>query len=579
MKYCFKHINRILLQGMFLSLFFVILPACISEDHPSLSSERDVAFKAYVFDDSSIKTRGVSEEDDIQIPKTAITHGDYETQTFYMQMIAKKEANGQDIYNLGTYTIATAQQGILSPSIGADPLQWQSLITAHTFYGWTMPFYTDGSADERYKEGIKGNYNPNPENPEPIQINFLDTDYSTYFTINNNSIYEKFIGVKEGPVFEGEDLSYVNNGEYVELNFRHLVSKIKIQEFTCITSAFTEQQNLPAVMTIYGMPNSATFYPHPTDRDVKALALNNGGPAVVPSEANEESAMKFYILNGYRDNSDESDRDYFYIPPEVDFSKLSFSISVTHQDFKDRFKDCRGTFENVVFRRPKDGTDWGDPDKDVDDSTILHAGEMMSLRIVVYEYGGDGVTLVIEPWSTSQNDDAPHHSKQGIYYDYQFEDILNASSEDIERLQSLYCEEKSTTFNLYENMTTDDKSLEIYDGYVLDGKDHLITVTGSSTVTVKNLKNVYITDGNRNYIYIDDEGNIYKIDGNTMQPDPAEPKDKLEANKSSIINLETGEVVENRSRFSTPEDKGWILSGASAVWSKKKTEGKLVGKE
>ena len=392
------------------------------------------------------------------------------------------------------------------------------------FYGWTFP-----------SGGYLGEYPPNPYEADNLDQNNLPSAELHFFDsadaedgsnegndkFHNNNIYENFIGVKKGP------MKYIETGTYVPLIFKHLVSKIYIEDLI-LNDNGAIQEHLEADMTFYGMPNTATFYPRPKadsadEKEVRAYNLANGAPAVVPGEIDVYNNEMTYHIS----NTAEHD-DYFYICPELDFSQLSFCIKLnnTESAYSD-MKEFSGTFSNVYFERV--GTNWDNTDDSgnptFDDSTVLHAGEVMVLRIILYPYGGGGLFITVLPWSTHDPDYSTHHARRGIYTDNALNELASIADADnanasMDNLFTLYGEEEDgeNVFNLYENgtLTNSNPNLRIRNGYVLDGNDHLITVS-SSPLKVRNVRSVYLTDGKGNYVYIDADGNIYKVDGTTME--------------------------------------------------------------
>ena len=194
-------------------------------------------------------------------------------------------------------------------------------------------------------------------------------------------------------------------------------------------------------------------------------------------------------------------------------------------------KDYSGTFQNVVFDRT--GINWdnsANPNLSGKDDTILHAGEMMVLKIILYPGGDGGLIIRILPWSTHQPEDTPHYSHQGLYSSSALNEIATASDDKnrAAELFELYGEEITNedgtvekVFNLYENTDLTFTSgnmnvLRVTNDYVLEGNGHLITVN-KSNVRVRNVRNVYITDGKGKYVYIDPEGNIFRVDSTTFQ--------------------------------------------------------------
>lgn len=483
------------------------------------SRDYDLAFTAGILETSQVKARTPSADS-----TTFITHDAFDCD-FYMEL--NTTLDGADVTNYGTYIVPSTYEGRLDLKIDGNPdptpLNWKSLRGDHIFTGWTFPSGgLPGYGENPFADLSSTAFKQAMENG--VKITFPNSsEEDGYDTYNNNEIYEKFIGTKEGPV------SYVQNGSYVPLIFKHLVSKIYIDEI--ILDQFgTQQEHLKANMTIYGLPTSAIFYPDPSQavNFDESKNYNGGWPVVVP-DPQEGDEFTFYIENS-ADN-----QDYVWICPEVDFSNLSFSVSISSTESGyDEMKDYSGTFHNVVFERT--GTNWDS----TDDSTVLHAGEMMILRIILYPGGGAGLYIKILPWSTHDPENTAHYSHQGIYSQNALNEIAN--NENPEDVFSLYGTQESTgdgvenVFYLYENVNFSNQSnLEIASGYVLDGKNHLITCN-KNPLTIQNIRNVYLKYNNY-YIYIDGEGNVYKINSTTFEPDPEDPIGTLTTDKPYVLNF------------------------------------------
>lgn len=520
-----------------ISLICLMGASCQSDNNPDLV-DATLHFTAQIRDDAKILTRLPSDDS-----TSYITHTAFDCD-FYLQL--ETEVDGVSVTEFGIYEVPSTYEGRLDVKMSDDnttpsSLNWKSLRGGHTFYGWTFP---------------SGDYLDYGENPfadinspafkdalsNGVEINFKKSDEGTdYNKYKNNAIYEKFIGTKK------ESVSYVKDGTYVPLIFRHLVSKIFIDKIV-LDQFGSIQEHLKANMTIYGLPTTATFYPNPelaTDFD-EADNFNGGWPVVVPKYSDDDE-VSFYIDN------DAKERDYVWICPEVDFKNLSFSVSLLNTESGyDNLKDFSGTFNNVVFDRTGINWDNSADGNTADDSTVLHAGEMMVLRIILYPGGGGGLYIKILPWSTHDPEDTAHYSHPGIYSDNALNELAGiGDGDEIENFFSLYGEtetvdgEEEKVFNLYENadltFTSSGRStLRVHNNYILEGNGHLITAS-NSTVQIRNVRNVYVTDGKGNYIYIDPEGYIYVVDPATFEL-KGSPIGQLEKDNSKVINLATGKI-------------------------------------
>ena len=474
-----------------------------------------VSFDARLENTASVMSRVPSEDSSVYIAEKPYD------MDFYIQLASADDTNNP-VSNFGTYVVASGYEGKLVEKNNSLPLIWQSLRGEHTFYGWTFPF---GDNSEFYDRNPYLNFNKlDPSEPVPsARIKFQDSPEGdeTYSKYKNNSIYETFIGVKKGPV------TYMKNGTYVPLIFRHLVSKIFVEELI-LNQSGSIQEHLQANVTFYGMPKTATFIPRP-DGDMP--------PVVVPDEATVDDELTFFISNTSKKD------DYLYICPEIDFSKVSFSIKLTSTEEEfNGMREYSGNFSNVFFDRT--GVNWDNLNPDgswkADDSTILHAGEMMIIRIILYPGGGGGLFIKIVPWSTQDPKESTHHSRPGIYNNSSLSEIIKAAKDNINDIFALYGQ-GDNIFNLYENVTLSESNLVIPDDYILEGNGHLITVS-KSPVEVKNVRNVYLSDG-KNTIYIDAEGDIYLVDNNfVFPPDPDKATGKLKSSGNSKIDFSKGTV-------------------------------------
>lgn len=522
---------------LFLSIVTGFLATSCSSDDVSGTNDSvsdEIILTGSVFNPGSIQTRKPSEDS-----TTFIAYNPY-TEDFYIRMFAKDSEN-KDFKANGTYIVESGYEGRLISKNSNQSLNWQSLRGDHTFYGWTFPSGgyippTQGAEMQTYQNNPYATFDTDNVTDElkPPTIEFKNSSEADgYQVYHNNDIYETFIGVKEGPV------KYVVNGTYVPLIFKHLVSKILVKEII-LNNSGSIQKHLKCDLSFYGIPSKATFYPLGFKNEEKNIEIDE--PVVLPNldkgEYKLEDQLTFYIEN-------QGENDYVYIPPEIDFSQLAFSVSISSTESGyNGLRDFSGNFHNVVFERSTTGENWDDPDGG--DDTILHAGEMMILRIILYPGGGGGLFVQILPWSTDKPGNAPHYSHQGIYSDNALNDIARAADsteEDFKQYFDLYGsqnEKNEDVFNLYENCNLTEANLRVHNNYILEGNGHVITVK-TSPLEVRNVRNLYLTDGKGNYVYIDSEGKIYKISKETMEI--IEPYlGVLEGNTSKTINIAAGTV-------------------------------------
>lgn len=453
----------------------------------------------------------------------------YDT-NFYIELDCAVIDSTANYVQYGTYTVPSGYEGRLSALNDSPALMWHDLQSPHTFYGWTLPWIDESD-----------NYVPSAN---PVTVTFYNSsEESGYAQYQNNQILEQFLGAMSGP-FE-----YVNHGKYVDLTFFHLVSKITIGEFVLIKSNGAIEKNLKANITFLNMPTTATFYPHPS---------GGGVPYVEPGPANEDTGITYFI-----DNS-ALETDQFYICPEVDFSNLSMMVEINNAEYAG-YDTYFGNFSEVEFERIP-GTDYDS--ETVDDTKILHAGEMMTLNIILYPGQGPGMKIIIGDWSTEDPEESQYHTYPGVYSDTELGailavftgqttyDPLSAEEQDlIEHLFEIYGTtgpDGTMYFPLYDNVSTTSNIFPIPKGYVLDGTGHTITMKTNRGVFPGNppyfnigpAKNVYLTDSDGNTIYIDEESNIWIFDtqSNSYVPTEYSLPPLENGQKSYDINCVTGEV-------------------------------------
>lgn len=457
----------------------------------------------------------------------------YITQTYdipiYIELETTNEDTGQPINLFGTYEVQSGYEGRLASISGADALNWQNLTENHTFYGWTVPWNPD--------------YQPSRQE---IEFQFENSSNLEGYNENkNNSVLEKLIGAKS------DSYSYDNHGKYVDLTFFHLVSKIKIGTFQLTESSGAIQKNLKADITFIGLPTNAVLSPHP----------QTGGPVVTydPQSIDYDTGITYYIDN------DAVGSDVFYICPEVDFSNLTFQVELKDEAYA-AYNIYYGNFDAVKFERTA-GNDY-----DLGDGTdekVLHAGEMMTLNINLIPGVGPGLALIIDKWNTEEPNESQYHTHQGVYSDADMNQILNAflnqgnpnnptTDSDIERLFDIYGQEENDekVFPIYDNVTVSDAAtVPVPKGYILDGQGHTLILNkphhgvfpgNPPYVNIGLCRDLYITDGT-NFIYVDKEGNIWKMDPQTQVYSQTEYSlEPLEGNyKSYDIDLTTGQVKQS----------------------------------
>lgn len=463
--------------------------SCNTEDI-DVNERHLLSFQAFISDSKEIKTR-----EGLNI-KT-VTNAEFDT-PFYIRM----ETGGDNIF--GKYQVQPGMEGQLSTMEGT-PLNWKTSAGDHTFWGWTLPW------DPSYKPGndseIAVHFDPKNE----IYKDFQDKD------ILNCAILEKFIGTKAGPV------NYQDNGEYVELQFKHLVSKIEIGSLTLITSTGTSIKGFRGTITFYGMNKSALFYP--SDDSFPHLEFDE----------NVEKDVTY----------DLGSNAVFYICPETDFSNLNFRI---HLNDYSQEGDYFGDFSQVIFNRTEI-PDW-DENKE---STVLYAGEVMILNLTLVQGHGVGVTITINDWNQTYGKGSSYWHK-GIYNDGEAQDLCNLfggeyTPQEAKELFDLYGDEfdGKKVFPIYEDIDINQINFPMDKDYVIDGMGHTVKLTPRTTgnnphtVRIGPCRDIFITDGEYT-VYIDEEGNIFQVNEDGSMTQKGKLPDLKDNQYSYSIDLSTGSV-------------------------------------
>ena len=529
----------------FLLISAAVLVGCQAEtDNDTRKPGDPVEFSASVCDAGEVQTRALNP---VYIESTPFS------MDFFIQLCCEA-SDGKTTTELGTYVVPSGFKGRLQTKDGKEDLNWIDLHSKHTFYAWNLP----------WKES---SYTPTEEEIQSgIRMEFYDSAEGTegYDTHKNNAIYEHFIGARSA------EYSYKEHGKYVDLTFHHLVSKIKIGSFTLIEGGGAIQKDLKADITFVGMPTEATFYPYP----------DQGRPRVdqIPPDPND--GVTFFIANMAVETGKEKAEDIFYICPEVDFSNIDFKVKINNDNYKD-YDTYYGTFADVKFQRNREGTDYDNKEENgnyVDDSKILHAGEMMTLNIVLIPGLGPGLSLIIDKWNTDSPKESQYHTYPGLYTEADlnqlrslFTDLKNVNDEDtlkkLEQLFDIYgvTAENLKYFMLYENLDLSKKGdgniFPVWKEYVLNGLGHTITLktnfgnywdSGNKPYfNTGPVRDIYFTDpdGN-NTIYIDEDGFVWVTkDGQlTRTENQLQDLKTYDGGKwnSYDINAETGQI-----RYST----------------------------
>ena len=572
-------------------ILLLLLPLCgcsnvdIDDSSPLTSGIR---FEAVVGGTESLSTRANT--------NTYNVTSEFYDCDFFVHLEGRNNSD-EDKSNSSTYVIPSGYEGTITPKDEKNALNWFSRISPHDFWGWTLPSETEYTPDEsKLSEGIKIKF----------QDTYLDGTSNSSASSwkddswKNGSCLEQMIGAQAGPY------TYNENGMYVPLQFRHLVSKIILSTFLVIDNVSgTTTSNLKGTITFYGMPDEATFYPTPRDEAGNAIAPYMEMPS--DWDYDKSKGVTYAITNSAKnlkweghDSGNYSQnwpRDCWYICPEVDFSKLAFKIElyeyVGNQWILSQSHGKRGAyygdFKNVTFSRSTTGNNYDNTGEDQGkDATILHAGEYLQLNINLNEKGNPGVQGVITEWSGNYNRAGSAHVEQGIYSVEEYRDLVTAmrsGDEDlIKEYYQIYGSGKDTSsdpegeypnyediygreldiFELYDDIGSEDAIsssstttskmnyyCNIADGYILDGRGHTVNCN-SSFVYIGPVRDVYFREyyysssTPRTYyeyiVYVDKMGQVWTVDPETYEYTMTE-YNVLNGNKNPVtLYLSSGKV-------------------------------------
>ena len=541
--------------------------------------------------------------------------GKFYIETYAPEFTATSE---QPNPQFGTYIVPTSGTGGMLSYDGpiGDPAKpnWCNTDDSHYFWAWNVPWFdkTDngnsgsgepdpddsgsepggdnGDDNTDPGQGTRDDENPSldPENPSQppyspsrnsITLTLQDTKVeefnfndSTWYpgSWGNGKVLETFIGAaKAGPY------DFRRNGPEVPLQFHHLVSKISLRSLLFYAAAGNTLETLKANITFVNMPTTFTFYPHPSQEDYEKEKEHNpyirpdGSPIAVTdfASANPRGGLTFAFTNPDKDVTMTMDeltpyRDKFYICPEIDFSNVQFYVEILDEKYMKR-GEYWGDFANVVFER-EPGTDYDNPkDPDnpesyIDDSTILHAGEVMYFDLIVRESGGGGYRIYVQPWTERDNGPTKHYPHPGIYNTGDANDLAGTASDQWQSKFELYgdgfTDGKDTPetpelpnhvgiFHMYGDINRNSMSFPIGPGYVLDGMGYTLELNRTSetwNITIGNMIDIYIKVGEYT-IYIDPNGVIYQYDAVANKYMPTGSKIDITDSKSSYsIDIRTG---------------------------------------
>lgn len=574
----------------------VVSWGCVKDEPAGAAGSQpaEISFSAKVNNKSSMATR-------VEEGLIPVNPDDFGNTSFYIyEKGIYTDANDPTGYkkaSVAPYWVASGVEGQLNIMEGHTRLNWFAANTPHDFWSWTWPLgerdYSDVDIDH---------------NPEDEVLVFIDSDFplpgdktdsksalgtragddedddeepgtpgesaDPAKTWRNGEALERLVGATtERPYVFNQD------GRYVPLTYKHLVSKIILGEFVLVDNTGASQKDLKARITFYGMPKRAMFFPLPADVDDHTVA-----PYVVidptdpygkkpDTERTTEEAIKqagpfkdydlneyltFYITNEGGDDTNtgtnpDADsnvhRDMFYICPEVDFSQLEYKVEFVEFD-----KDTNsyiphtkygtrggyfGNFKSVQFQREtEDGSSAPTTDR------VLHAGEVMVLNMMVYQKSGPGAGVWIRNWDSEKLKSAMHHVHKGIYSDAEaaaFRETIGTSTTSSSQKDDAYYIYGEDEYNedgevehvihIYGDISVSSYHFRLYDNkyedgstthYVLDGMGYTLTFTNTSTVDPTPYEFFLIGDVRDLYvsngivtIYIDSEGYICRMDEET----------------------------------------------------------------
>ena len=506
-----------------------LLSSCATEEEFDTNFNNKIGFRGLINENASVDTRAGG------IVFNPIKSSEYAI-PFYIQL------ETATLKRYGRYKAIPGMVGMLECTDENKDLLWLDQKNPHTFYSWTMPWQEDP-----YKLGDDTQI---PISFDPKTYQDMGFDITKYY---NCRLLEQFIGAKTDP------LTYQTNGEIVEIDYQHLVSKIiveKLQVLNTNGSLSTLTQNF--TMTFFEMPQSAIFDRRPED---------GSAPKVIMDE-NAKLGASYELLG----------RTELYVCPGTDFSNMHYQL---RYDSGDGARiTYYGDFKSVIFNR--EDQNLGDWDKDKL-PTVLYAGEVMTLTMTM---NADGtapppISINIANWSTKDERQGTGHPHKGLYTNGEMQDLYNKFSgstytdEDVDQIYEMYGdvdEDGNQVLNMYDNMNVPHRHICLPKELILDGNGYtaeLINTTatipdasGNKTkrehvAQIGCCRNIFITNGEQ-IIYIDENFNIYKVNpetlameftGHTLDPAPLnDPEKNPEGINSYYIDYDTGEFITSTGR-------------------------------
>lgn len=426
----------------------VVSWGCVNDERMSAgttTSPGEITFMAMQNRETSMATRAEA------IPVNPDDFGNTDFYIYETGTYVDKQANvTEQRAEVGVYWLASGVEGQLDyKGQEEEKLNWFAADTEHLFWSWTWPLaekdYSKVNFDTKPKAEpltfISSDF-PLPEDPDHPR------DLTPSEAWRNGEALEQLVGtMTERPYIFNED------GRFVPLTYKHLVSKIILGKFILVDNTGSQQNDLKARITFYGMPKRAMFYPVPAvdaagNKVAPYVTIDYTDPYGInhkPDEITKEELIKavpqevdydtkeyltFYITNEGGDNTNTGTNpdadsnvhpDLFYICPEVDFTDLEYKVEFVEYDTdtKTYIPHTRygnrggyfGNFKSIQFKREVDGVEVVATDRK------LHAGEIMMLNMTVYEKSGPGAGVYIRNWESNKLKSATHHVHKGIYSD------------------------------------------------------------------------------------------------------------------------------------------------------------------
>lgn len=510
----------------------VLFSGCESQDVLYDGNQGSLQFIGEVVDAPSVSSRAPG--------ITNLSRDTFDTK-FYMEMLVSQK--GETVRKRGQYLIPQQRPGVLRSYATTDSLNWLDLRSNHVFYGWTTPWIMGNDIEDPY--GNSDPYMNDPDNDyttisfdsqDPMYDGLIGKkdrngrDISNY----NCAILENFVGAKSDPV------NFFDNGDYVNMQFKHLVSKIYIGSlrFSAVDGEgnITNISRVNGTMTLKGVPSEAVFV---------RVGENGEGPVLIGSTDPDKQEITYEV----------KPECWLYICPDVDFSQVEFSIKANHKDIGEA--EFLGDFKNVTFLR--DENDWWD--RTHSDPHKLYAGEYMSMSINLRQGKGASFSITISDWSDQPVREGTQHPYPGIYDSNDlntFYDTFNKGYSELTEKEMFekYGDEESGEYKLFEDMNGIVHGVRTGKQHPLNGMGHTITFsqpysqnTEDPQVRVTLMRDIYLTDNQGYMIYIDKDYNVFTVkpDGNmTPALDSKGEQYRLDPlkneNNAYTINLRTGQV-------------------------------------